>query len=100
MTEILVSIPTLRSGAEILMELNTHFKFLVNEMSGTETALKSMWEGDGNNAFHSAFMTDKGKMDLFAELIDKYIDALRKIADNYIDMEQAVTGIATERTYH
>ena len=58
-----------------------------------------MWDGEANDAFHTAFMTDKAKMDEFSRLIEQYTERLRQIAVRYEQAEQSTTNIASSRTY-
>ena len=44
-------------------------------------------------------MKDKGQMDVFSALIDKYVDALLQIADKYEKTEAHNTQIASSRNY-
>ena len=58
-----------------------------------------MWDGDANDAFHAAFMTDKGKMEEFSRLIEQYTERLRQIAARYKQTEANTTNIASTRSY-
>lgn len=99
MSNFRVTTSTLISQAEQIQELNSRFKAAVEQLVTEESSLRSMWEGEANDAFHMAFMTDKGKMDEFYQLITQYIERLETIASRYNQTEQVNTQIAAERTY-
>ncbi|WP_167955892.1 WXG100 family type VII secretion target [Anaerosporobacter faecicola] len=82
-----------------LQQLNARFKTEVTDLETTETALKSMWEGSANNAFHTAFMNDKGQMVKFHNAIEKYCEALVTIATKYQTAENTNTDTASKRKY-
>ena len=77
MSDFQVTPSVLRSNADQLSELNAR------------------WDGEANDAFHGAFMTDKGKMDEFSHLIEQYTERLRQIAIRYEQTEQNTTSIAS-----
>ncbi|MBO4901933.1 MAG: WXG100 family type VII secretion target [Lachnospiraceae bacterium] len=89
----------LRAGAEELTQLNSRFQAATEELDGTETALKGMWEGSANDAFHAAFIRDRGQMDAFHEAIVHYVQALLTIAAKYEEAEARNTQIAGTRNY-
>ena len=97
MAEIKVTPQQLKDKAEILRGLNTKFRGEVQKMVGYEMNLASMWEGEAQKAFRTAFNTDKAKMDAFADNIDKYVQALLDDAQRYETAEGAATNIATQR---
>ena len=99
MSSFRVTTGTLTAGAEELTSLNGRFKSAVEQLASSELGLKSMWEGEANDAFHAAFMNDKGKMDEFYNLIIQYIGRLNSIVVRYNQTEQTNTQIATNRTY-
>lgn len=99
MSSFKVTTGTLTSQAEELSTLNGQFKSAVEQLSSTELSLRGMWEGEANDAFHTAFTTDKGKMDEFYNLIIQYIEKLNSIATRYNQAEAANTQIASNRTY-
>lgn len=94
-----VTTSVLTSQANELSNLNGRFKTAVEQLVTSETSLKTMWEGEANDAFHAAFNTDKCKMDEFYNLIMQYIEKLNSIATRYSQTEQTNTEIATNRTY-
>lgn len=96
---IVVTASTLKSQAEELRQLNSTFKSTINELETTEGQLNSMWEGDANNAFHSAFTSDKTQMSNFYNAIEVYVDALLNIAAQYEQAESVNTETATVRNY-
>lgn len=99
MSAFKVTTATLISQANELTNLNGRFKTATEQLVTSEASLSSMWEGEANTAFHTAFTTDKGKMDEFYNLIAQYIERLNTIATRYTQTEQTNTEIASTRTY-
>lgn len=99
MSDFQVTPSVLKNNAEHLSELNAKFKNHVEALVNSESTLNSMWDGEANDAFHAAFMTDKTKMDEFSRLIEQYTERLRQIALRYEQTEQNTTNIATNRSY-
>lgn len=97
MAEIKVTPSELRKKADDLERYNRDFRKEVEKMVGYENQLAGMWEGEAQKAFRKAFNDDKQKMDLFAQNIDKYIQALREDAQKYETAEKNATNIATTR---
>lgn len=89
----------LRSKAGELKDLNGRLSGEVQKMVGQEQRLTSMWEGEAQTEFHKAFQSDKGQMDEFSKLIDKYCEALNTIARKYDDAETRNVETARTRTY-
>ena len=94
-----VTAAELRKRAEQLKGLNSRFKTNADALQSTEQALKSMWEGEANDAFHTAFTKDKGQMDQFHAVIEQFIEVLLIIAAKYEAAENRNISIATTRTY-
>ncbi len=99
MSDYQVTPSVLESNADRLTELNARFKGSIESLTNSENALNAMWDGDANDAFHTAFMTDKGKMDEFSRLIEQYTERLRQIAARYKQTEVNTTNIASTRSY-
>lgn len=99
MSDFKVTPSVLKSNADTLTDLNARFKGSVDSLVTSEGALNAMWDGEANDAFHAAFMTDKAKMDEFSRLIEQYTERLRQIAARYEQTEQSTTNIASSRTY-
>lgn len=97
MAEIRVTPSELRSKADELERLNSQFKQEVTSMTGYEQDLAGMWEGEAQKAFRKAFSDDKQKMDLFAQNIERYVQALRDDAQKYENAERKNVDIATAR---
>lgn len=97
---IRVSAEQLIARANELKDLNTQFRSTVTELESTEETLRSMWEGDANNAFHRAFTSDKVQMTNFYNAIELYVYKLLEIAAKYQQAEATNTEIATNRVYH
>ena len=93
-----VTAAELRKKADQLKGLNSRFKGSVDSMQATEQSLKSMWEGEANETFHKAFVSDKGKMDQFHAAIDRFIEALLIIAAKYEEAEKKNTQTAAVRS--
>lgn len=99
MASFRVTSSQLTSQANELSQLNGRFKAAVEQLVTSESSLNSMWEGEAKNAFHTAFMNDKGKMDEFYNLILTYVERLNTIATRYNQTEATNTQIASNRTY-
>ena len=99
MSEFRVTSAQLKRGAQDIMYLNGQFQSAISALENYESSLNGMWDGDANDAFHAAFMTDKGKMTEFQKLITQYASSLTAIADRYDQTEQMNTDIANKRTY-
>lgn len=97
MAEIKVTPQQLKDKATDLETYNRKFRAEVEKMVGYEEQLAGMWEGEAQKAFRSAFNTDKGKMEQFAQNIDRYVQALREDAQRYETAENNATNIATTR---
>lgn len=99
MSEIMVTAAQLRAKAEELENLNQQLKSQ-NELLGQhEEALNGMWDGDANNAFHTAFNNDRTQINNFYNAIAAYVSALRVIAQKYEQTEAQNQQIASERKY-
>ncbi len=61
MADFKVTASQLNTQAESLQDLNGRFKSAIEQLVTSETSLKSMWEGEANDAFHAAFTSDKAK---------------------------------------
>ena len=96
---ITVTASQLIAQAEALEALNTNFRSAVENLDATENTLRGMWEGEANNAFHTAFQNDKTQMGNFYNAIEVYVMRLREIAARYQQAEAVNTEIATNRTY-
>lgn len=89
MAMIKFTLQNAESMRQELDNLNQMFLSKVDEMSSTELALNSMWQGSANQAFHQNFLYDVEQMHNFSKVIDSYIRALEiavrnyKIADQY-----------------
>ena len=99
MSAFQVTARELSKKATELQQLNAKFKTEVTELETTENSLKSMWEGQANNAFHTAFGNDKGQMVKFHNAIEKYCEAMVTIATKYQTAENANADTASKRTY-
>ncbi len=84
----------LRSKKEELASLCQKFMSEKENLCAVELALGSMWEGAANEHFHSEFMKNAGQMDSFAQLVNRYIGVIERIADRYDMAEQKNLGRA------
>ncbi len=99
MGEIIVTSSTLRSKAEELNQLNEQFKSAVNSLTEEEGALRSQYEGDASDAFHTQFSNDTIQMNNFYNAIAQYVQKLIQIAEAYEKAEQANVATANARNY-
>ena len=96
---IQVKAAELRKRAEELKGLNTRFNSQVESLASCEQTLKTMWEGQANETFHSAYVRDQGQMERFHGAIEQYIAALLIIAAKYEEAETRNTATASTRSY-
>ena len=99
MSEFRVTSSQLNRGSQELLDLNGQFQAAISALENYESSLNGMWDGEANDAFHAAFMTDKGKMTEFYKLIIQYATSFNAIATRYDQTEQMNTDIANRRTY-
>lgn len=99
MSQFKVTSSVLKTQSSELSDLNGRFKSAVEQLVSAEANLNSMWDGEANDAFHNAFMTDRGKMNEFYNLIVQYVEKLNSIATRYEQTEKTNTEIATNRSY-
>lgn len=99
MPEIRVSSQQLSAKADELQQLSESLKSQIGILESTEASIASMWDGPAKEAFHSAFMSDKGQMENLKTTFDQYITALREIAANYAQKEAMNQEIASTRKY-
>ena len=89
----------LRARAEEMRGLNGRFKSEEETLRASEENLKTMWEGEANEAFHTAFIHDATSMDMFHEAVEQYISAFLVIAERYEIAERKNAEIARQRSY-
>lgn len=99
MSEIQVTSATLRSKAEELSGLNERFKSEVSSLTEEEGTLRTQFEGQSSDSFHSAFTSDMNQMNTFYGEIAKYVQTLTQIAAEYEKAEAANVATATTRNY-
>ncbi len=99
MSFIQVTALELRNRAEELKGLNNNLSAQTENLKNAEETLRSMWEGEANDAFHNAFLRDKGQMDSFKQAIDQYISALLVIAAKYEEAEKRNIAVSGARSY-
>ena len=95
-----VSTSQLITKANELKDLNARFRAEISALETEEQTLKGMWEGDANEAFHTAFTNDKIQMTNFYNAIELYVVRLSEIASKYEQAESTNYDIARNRTYH
>lgn len=93
-----VSSAELRQKAEQLEQMNTQFKNAVEALANQEQSLATMWEGEAQKAFRTAFNNDRQQFDNFYNGIAKYIQALRDAAQQYDQAE--AKNLSTAQTRH
>ena len=84
----------LRGKKDELSALCQRFIQEKENLCAVELSLGSMWEGAANEQFHAAFMKNAGQMDSFAQLVNRYIGVIGRIADRYDTAEQKNLGRA------
>ncbi len=94
-----VTAAELRKKADSLRGLNSRFKSGVDNLLSAEQTLKTMWEGEANDTFHTVFIKDKEQMDIFHEVVENFIEALLVIAARYEEAEKRNTATASTRSY-
>ena len=99
MAEIKVTSSELRAKASELRQINSQFKKSVDDMTGTEQQLVSMWDCEAKDAFHKAYNNDKSQMDTFYQTIEKYCQTLEEAAAKYEAAEKKNLSTASSRTY-
>lgn len=99
MALIRVTASQVRNSAESLRGLNQQFNSQVQNLQAAEESLNGMWDGQANDAFHAAFLSDKEYMTQFYNLINKYCEALDSIATEYENAENINLDTATKRSF-
>ena len=99
MALIRVTSQELRSKASELRNLNGQLKGQTAEFQGGAHELAGTWEGEAKQAFVKATESDKQQMDRFAELVEKYCQALEEAAKRYDEAEAKNAQIASARKY-
>lgn len=92
-----VSSTVLRQKAQELEQMNKQFKSAVESLANQEASLASMWEGEAQKAFRTAFNNDRQQFDNFYNGIAKYIQALRDAATQYDQAESKNLSTAKTR---
>ena len=100
MSKYRVTVADMQSAINELNSNNSEFRSRVNELSAKQQELAGQWQGDANTAFNNAFNSDKGQWDVFASLIDQYIETLHSIMQTYKTAEETNRSTAATRTYH
>ena len=80
-----------------LSNYNGQFQSKVEELAGEQKSLDGMWDGEANEAFNTNFNDDKKQFDTFHSEVEKYVQQLRVIKENYEKAEEKSRQIAAER---
>lgn len=96
---ITVTTKTLTSKANELKSKNSEFKKQVAALREQQKSLDSMWDGDANKEFNTAFNNDATQMDNFYNLVERYVTSLNEIIKAYEDAEKTNVNTATTRKY-
>lgn len=99
MAQVTLTSALLKSKAEELSAQNSQLKAQINLLEETEGNLNSMWEGDANTAFHTAFNNDKIQITNFYNAIQQYVQVLQNVAARYAQVEGQNAEIASARKY-
>lgn len=92
-----VSSSELRQKAQQLEQMNAQFKTAIQALVTQEQSLATMFEGEAQKAFHTAFNNDRQQFENFYNGIAKYIQALRDAAQQYDQAEAKNLSIAQTR---
>lgn len=95
-----VTAAALRKTAEELRDLNSQYKAKVENLAEVEQELRSMWEGEANQAFQRAFAKDKVSLDKYYAVINVYIEALIQSAADYEKAEAQALNIINSKAAH
>ncbi|MCX4267227.1 MAG: WXG100 family type VII secretion target [Lachnospiraceae bacterium] len=88
---------TMRSTADELETLNNKFKNEVSRLRTDNQTLGRQWQGEARDKFNQEFLKDAEKFDRFYDGIQKFIQQLRKNADEYDKVENLNKSIAAVR---
>ncbi len=97
--QITVTTALLKSKAEELRALNSKFKTEISNLESQESALNGMWDGDANDAFHQNFSRDIIQMNNFYNAIEKYVQVLNQIGEEYDKAERVNVSIAQTKKF-
>lgn len=81
-----------------LTQYNAQLQTKIDELCQLETKANNAWDGEANDEFHNVFMQDKTLFDEFHSTINQYIEALKKILQNYEETERKSMEIARTRS--
>ena len=84
----------LRTKKDELTCLAERFRQEKEVLCASELTLRTMWEGDANENFHSRFIRSAGQMDAFYEVVGQYMNVIDYIANRYDMAEQKNIGRA------
>lgn len=87
----------LKAESDKLRDLNQQFRNEVEALTEKENALSNMWEGQGRDAFHNAYATDKAKFDNFYKGINDFVTRLLEASNDYLRADQTNASTANTR---
>lgn len=82
-----------------LETINESFLSEIGVMNDTEATLSGLWEGEAKEAFSQAYRNDSIQMKNFYNAIRIYVQVLRIIISNYVQIERQNAECATARSY-
>ncbi|MBP3620549.1 MAG: WXG100 family type VII secretion target [Lachnospiraceae bacterium] len=80
--------------AKSLGETMSAWAQTVGETSKLVADMSTMWEGPANDTFVQSFAADVKKFEQLAAVMESYQQTIIKIANRYIEGEQAAVNIA------
>ena len=84
----------LRNKKDELACLVQRFRQEKEALCENESMLRSMWEGEANDSFHTKFINSAAQTDAFIELVSRYIEVIGSVAQRYDTAEQINAGRA------
>lgn len=99
MSAFQVTAQQLKAKADELKGLNSRFRNEISTLEEKEASLATMWEGEAQKTFRTAFQRDKVQMTNFYNAIEQYVSALLVIAAKYEQAESVNVNTAATRNY-
>ena len=97
MANVKVNTAQLRQTATNLVQLKNRLKSEDANMRSNQRTLTAQWDGPANSVFDQAFNRNITEFEAFADLIQRYANALNDYANNYERVENTNKGIASTR---
>lgn len=95
MSHIIVSAREIESKKNSLVTLNHSLKNQIHQMETLGNSLNAMWEGEAKQSYVKRLGMDIGKLKLFMNAIEEFINVLSTIIQIYKMMEQKNISTAT-----